>query len=164
MSSLNVTMRKRGILRSEYVLGDGPTEIGLLGTSGLFRRRCQLETPRERYVFSGDGRRTEVLGGQGAPIGELRLGWTRLQGDLVRPGLPTVTWRRAGAWGLECVFEDEAGGPIVALRPMGSWVRNGASVEVAPEAAARPDLHLLIGLAFYRMVRQVAAATTGTEV
>ena len=164
MGAQQFAWRKAGLFSREYELSQDLQVVGRLRISGFAGRRADFESGRERYTFTRRGRRVQVCDAAGATLGEFRVNWSGARGQLHLPGSLTLTWRRVGWSGMVHVFEDEAGSQPVRFRSASGWRGAGATVEVAADWADRPNLGLLLGLGFFRLVQahteSIAASST----
>lgn len=104
------------------------------------------------------------LGEQGPLLGTYQRKWTGTSGQLVFPDGREFKWGKANFWGTQKAWTDLPGNTVFVQCSTGGFSRK-VNVVITPEAAAIPELSLLLVLGLYNILveRRAAAASSSAS-
>lgn len=151
--------------KERYELHAGDEVLATLGWARAFGSLAEAVSADGSWTFKRVGfwqpRATIRAAGSDEDLATFEPRWTG-SGVLTLPGGTSYHWGHANAWGTKYAWRDASEREVIRFGATAALLRSEATVEVAPEAAALPDLPLLMLFGWYLTVmgfRDAAGAT-----
>jgi hypothetical protein len=152
-------------LRQEYELRAGDDILATVRWQKHAGTLALAATADGRWTFKRQGfwrpRVTARAAGSDVDIATFEAAWNG-GGTLALEDAEYVRWAAGNFWQSQWAWLDADGAPLVSFHNRQHLLKSGARVDLAPSAASRPDLPLLVTLGWYLLVlhAQDVAATT----
>jgi hypothetical protein len=155
-------------MQQQFELHGGDEVLASIRWESSWRSRATAETAEGSWSFRRQGFRQQVViesNWGDAELPTLQRSWTG-KATLSFPDGHSYLWRRNGFWGIKRVWTTPEGEPLLNFTTRQGFLKTGGEVEIAPLAAALPELALLVTLGWYLVImerRDAAAAAASSS-